>query len=192
MGCANTREIIESQMLKLRLRRIDIKKEREDKCKELSKITGKNIIYQPIKDYFIYPEEKQKNLNQLNTQLKSEPRRRKLPHTNHNSMTSINHVCTKSSIKSIKDKKSNRRFKSCVNVRKYRRKEDKEDESTGTIKQKRRHHHHRDDDDYRNRKTDDYYNEDSSDDSSSSEYYRKRKRRHSDDYEDSRDYRRER
>ena len=66
MGCSTTREVIESQTLKLRLRRIDIKKERDEKCKELSKITGDTIVCQPIKDYLIYPEEKTQILN-LNT-----------------------------------------------------------------------------------------------------------------------------
>lgn len=59
MGCSTTREVIESKMLLLKLRRIEIKKEREDRCKELSKLIGKEIIREPIKDYLIYPDDKQ-------------------------------------------------------------------------------------------------------------------------------------
>lgn len=56
MGCSTTREVLESKMLLLKLRRIEIKKAREDNCKELSKLTGSNIVREPIKDYLIYPK----------------------------------------------------------------------------------------------------------------------------------------
>ena len=59
MGCSSTREVIESKMLLLKLRRIEIKKEREDRCKELSKLTGQTIVREPIKDYLIYPDDAQ-------------------------------------------------------------------------------------------------------------------------------------
>ena len=59
MGCSTTREVIESKMLLLKLRRIEIKKEREDRCKELSKLTGREITREPIKDYLIYPDDEQ-------------------------------------------------------------------------------------------------------------------------------------
>ena len=59
MGCSSTREVIESKMLLLKLRRIEIKKEREDRCKELSKLTGQQIVREPIKDYLIYPDDAQ-------------------------------------------------------------------------------------------------------------------------------------
>ena len=38
MGCSTTREVLESKMLLLKLRRIESKKAREDNCKELSKV----------------------------------------------------------------------------------------------------------------------------------------------------------
>ena len=59
MGCSTTREVLESKMLLLKLRRIEIKKAREDNCKELSKLTGSNIVREPIKDYLIYPDDDQ-------------------------------------------------------------------------------------------------------------------------------------
>ena len=57
MGCSTTREVLESKMLLLKLRRIEIKKARKDNCKELSKLTGSNIVREPIKDYLIYPDD---------------------------------------------------------------------------------------------------------------------------------------
>ena len=41
MGCESAKEKIETQMMTLKLERADIMAEREDKLKELEKITGK-------------------------------------------------------------------------------------------------------------------------------------------------------
>jgi hypothetical protein len=51
MGCSTTREKIESKMLKLKLRRVEIKQERNKQIKELEKITGKHVNRQEIEDY---------------------------------------------------------------------------------------------------------------------------------------------
>ena len=57
MGTSSTREIIESKMLKLKLRRIEIKQERIERVKQLEKITGKEIIREPIPDYIDHSED---------------------------------------------------------------------------------------------------------------------------------------
>ncbi len=57
MGTTSTREKIESKMLKLKLRRIEIKQERIERVKQLEKITGKEIIRDPIPDYIDHSED---------------------------------------------------------------------------------------------------------------------------------------
>ena len=44
MGCESAKEKIETQMMTLKLERADIMAEREDKLKELEKITGETVI----------------------------------------------------------------------------------------------------------------------------------------------------
>ena len=51
MGCSSAREKIESNMLILKLKRVEINQEREEKIKELEKITGKPFIRKIIPDY---------------------------------------------------------------------------------------------------------------------------------------------
>lgn len=51
MGCNSTREIIESKILTLKLKRIDIQEERQNKIKDLEKITGKKQNRKKIEDY---------------------------------------------------------------------------------------------------------------------------------------------
>ena len=55
MGCSSPQEKIEDQMMKIKLLRIDIQMERENKIKQLSEMTGKKIKYKNIPDY-IDPE----------------------------------------------------------------------------------------------------------------------------------------
>ena len=57
MGTTSTREKIESKMLKLKLRRIEIKQERIERVNQLEKITGKEIIREPIPDYIDHSED---------------------------------------------------------------------------------------------------------------------------------------
>ena len=60
MGCSSPQEKIEDEMMKLKLHRIEIQMERENKISQLSKITGKKTKYKNIPDY-IDPEFAKKN-----------------------------------------------------------------------------------------------------------------------------------
>ena len=51
MGCESAKEKIETQMMTLKLERADIMAEREDKLKELEKITGETVIRPEVPDY---------------------------------------------------------------------------------------------------------------------------------------------
>ena len=57
MGCATTREKIEANMMKLKLERVDIRNEREDKINELQELTGEKVVRKPIPDYYIHEDE---------------------------------------------------------------------------------------------------------------------------------------
>ena len=57
MGVSSTREKLESKMLKLKLRRVEIKQERIERVKQLEKMTGKEIIREPIPDYIDHSED---------------------------------------------------------------------------------------------------------------------------------------
>ncbi len=51
MGCSSPQEKIEDQMMKIKLLRIEIQMERENKINQLSEMTGKKIKYKNIPDY---------------------------------------------------------------------------------------------------------------------------------------------
>ena len=51
MGCTSSKEKIEDQMMEIKLQRIEIQMDREDKINQLSKMEGRNITYQNIPDY---------------------------------------------------------------------------------------------------------------------------------------------
>ena len=55
MGCSSPQEKIEDQMMKIKLLRIEIQMERENKINQLSEMTGNKIKYENIPDY-IDPE----------------------------------------------------------------------------------------------------------------------------------------
>ena len=57
MGASSAREQLESKMLKLKLRRDEIKQERMERVKQLEEITGKEIIREPIPDYIDHSED---------------------------------------------------------------------------------------------------------------------------------------
>ena len=57
MGASSAREKLESKMLKLKLRRVEIKQERMERIKQLEEITGKEIIREPIPDYIDHSED---------------------------------------------------------------------------------------------------------------------------------------
>ena len=55
MGCSSPQEKIEDQMMKIKLLRIEIQMERENKINQLSEMTGNKIKHKNIPDY-IDPE----------------------------------------------------------------------------------------------------------------------------------------
>lgn len=55
MGCSSTREKIEARMLMLKLQRVAIKRERQQRCEELSKLTGEPVTREGIPDYEVNP-----------------------------------------------------------------------------------------------------------------------------------------
>ena len=57
MGASSAREKIESKMLQLKLRRVEIKQERKERVKELEEILGKEVIREPIPDYIDHSED---------------------------------------------------------------------------------------------------------------------------------------
>ena len=63
MGCSSSREKLESRMLMLKLKRIEIKQEREERIKALEKLLGKKIPRKSIPDYI----EKSNNGNDDNS-----------------------------------------------------------------------------------------------------------------------------
>lgn len=66
MGCASVKEKLESQIMMLKLQRVDIIQEREERLKELEKLTGETMKRRPIPDYLIREEvsnDKQANNN---------------------------------------------------------------------------------------------------------------------------------
>ena len=51
MGCSSPQEKIEDQMMKIKLLRIEVQMERENKINQLSDMIGKKIKYKNIPDY---------------------------------------------------------------------------------------------------------------------------------------------
>ena len=51
MGCTTSKEKIEDQMMKIKLLKIEIQMERENKINQLSQMEGRKITYQQIPDY---------------------------------------------------------------------------------------------------------------------------------------------
>ena len=51
MGCTSDREKIEDQMMQIKLNRMEIQMERENKINQLSQMDGRKIKYKNIPDY---------------------------------------------------------------------------------------------------------------------------------------------
>ena len=68
MGCATVKEQLESKIMMLKLERVDIRTEREERIKQLQKLTGETIKRKPIPDYYVHEEE----INNLHKQQKKE------------------------------------------------------------------------------------------------------------------------
>ena len=54
MGCATVKEKLESKIMMLKLERVDIRTEREERIKQLQELTGEKIERKPIPDYYIH------------------------------------------------------------------------------------------------------------------------------------------
>ena len=57
MGASSQRERIESKMLQLKLRRVEIKQERKERIKELEELVGEEVIREQIPDYIDHSED---------------------------------------------------------------------------------------------------------------------------------------
>ena len=54
MGASSEREMIESKMLELKYKRVQIQEEKEEYLEKLKKVTGKDIKRKPVPDYIDY------------------------------------------------------------------------------------------------------------------------------------------
>ena len=57
MGCATAKEKLESQIMQIKLQRVDIRTEREDRIKQYEQMTGEKLNRKPIPDYCLPEEE---------------------------------------------------------------------------------------------------------------------------------------
>ena len=62
MGCATVKEKLESKIMLLKLQKVDILQEREEKLKEYQKITGETLHRKPVPDYVIKDESEVNNI----------------------------------------------------------------------------------------------------------------------------------
>ena len=57
MGCSSAKEKLESKIMEIKLERVDIRNEREDRIKQYEKLTGEKIERKSIPDYCIPDQE---------------------------------------------------------------------------------------------------------------------------------------
>ncbi len=57
MGCATVKEKLESQIMQIKLQRVDIRTERDDRIKQYEQLTGEKLERKPIPDYCVPDEE---------------------------------------------------------------------------------------------------------------------------------------
>ena len=57
MGCATAKEKLESQIMQIKLQRVDIRTERDDRIKQYEQLTGEKLERKPIPDYCVPDEE---------------------------------------------------------------------------------------------------------------------------------------
>ena len=67
MGCGSTKEKLENRMLELKLKKIEIKKERKARIKDLERLTGKRVIRDEIPDYIDSSNDKNEEINSENS-----------------------------------------------------------------------------------------------------------------------------
>ena len=63
MGCATVKEKLESKIMMLKLERVDIRTEREERIKQFQELTGEKIERKPIPDYYIHEEDTNYEIN---------------------------------------------------------------------------------------------------------------------------------
>ena len=61
MGCATTKEILESKIMMCKIQKAEISKEREEKIKAYEKITGERLFRKSIPNYYIDEKKKEKS-----------------------------------------------------------------------------------------------------------------------------------
>ena len=66
MGCANTKEKLQSQMMILKIQRAEISKEREEKLKIYEEMTGERLYRKPIPEYYIVEQKTETSSNHYN------------------------------------------------------------------------------------------------------------------------------
>ncbi len=67
MGCATVKEKIESKIMMLKLERVDIRTEREERIKQYQELTGEKIERKPIPDYYIHEVDTNYEINKTKT-----------------------------------------------------------------------------------------------------------------------------
>ena len=63
MGCATVKEKLESKIMMLKLERVDIRTEREERIKQYQELKKKKIERKPIPDYYIHEEDTNYEIN---------------------------------------------------------------------------------------------------------------------------------
>ena len=83
MGCATAKEKLESQIMQIKLERVDIRTEREDRIKQYEQMTGEKLNRKPIPD-FCLPEEETHPMD-TNNDMKNETKYSKVSKTSRKS-----------------------------------------------------------------------------------------------------------
>ena len=83
MGCSSAKEKLESQIMQIKLQRVDIRTEREDRIKQYEQMTGEKLNRKPIPDYCL-PEEETHPID-TNNDMKNETKYSKVSKTSRKS-----------------------------------------------------------------------------------------------------------
>ena len=84
MGCATVKEKLESKIMLLKLQKVDILQEREEKLKEYQKLTGETLQRKPVPDYIIKDESEINNINIKKKNKKDKQSKKKRKRRNNN------------------------------------------------------------------------------------------------------------
>ena len=120
MGCSTTREKLESRMLVLKLKKIEINQEREERIKDLQRITGKPVIRNEIPDYIDYSNDMNDELNSEKSYENNNNERQNNFNKNSNSddIESYSYVSKKDLVndKRIKKMKNSKNYNSNIEI----------------------------------------------------------------------------